>query len=75
MPPTYALRDPTTEKWGKDVARALDRGFNVLVGEQSPKEFIEPKLDIAAAWTEIVEARSTGKSSVTMRQAPDLTPV
>ena len=75
VPPTYALRDPTTENWGKDVARALDRGFNVLVGEQSPEEFIEPKLDIAAAWTDIVEARSTGKSSVTMRQAPDLTPV
>ena len=75
VPPTYALRDPTTEKWGKDVARALDRGFNVLVGEQSPEDFIEPKMDIAGEWPEIGEARSTGKSSVTMRQAPDLTPV
>src|SRR5207342_3880309 len=24
--PTYRLRDPTTQKWTKDVARALDRG-------------------------------------------------
>ena len=74
-PPTYVLRDPTTEAWGKDVARALDRGFNVLVGEKSPEDFIEPKKDIAGEWPEIGEARSTGKSSVAMRQAPDLTPV
>src|SRR4051812_2157637 len=26
--PTYELRDPNTQKWTKDVARALDRGFN-----------------------------------------------
>ena len=30
--PTYELRDPTTQKWNKDAARALDRGFNALVG-------------------------------------------
>ena len=73
--PTYALQDPATEAWRKDVARALDRGFNVLVGEQSPKEFIEPKIDTAGEWPELAEARSTGRSSVAVRQAPDLTPV
>ena len=73
--PTYALRDPATEAWRKDVARALDRGFNVLVGEQTPEDFIEPQVDNAGEWPEIVEARSTGKSIVTARQAPDLTPV
>ena len=31
--PTYRLRDPATQAWNKDVARALDRGFNALVGE------------------------------------------
>src|SRR4051812_12217397 len=30
--PTYQLRDPNTQKWTKDVARALDRGFNAVVG-------------------------------------------
>ena len=74
-PPTYTLRDPATEAWRKDVARALDRGFNVLVGEQSPNDFIEPKADNAGEWPEIAKARSTGRSSVAVRQAPDLTPV
>src|SRR3954466_1287655 len=30
--PTYELIDPSTQKWTKDVARALHRGFNALVG-------------------------------------------
>src|SRR3954466_5852701 len=34
--PTYALKDPNTQKWTKDVARSLDRGFNTLVGADSP---------------------------------------
>ena len=43
--PTYRLRDPTTQKWNKDLARAIDRGFNALVGEESPDEFVEPAVD------------------------------
>src|SRR5690242_1379426 len=30
--PTYQLKDPNTQDWSKDFARALDRGFNFLVG-------------------------------------------
>ena len=30
--PTYELRDPNTQKWNKDAARAADRAFNALVG-------------------------------------------
>ncbi len=74
-PPTYALLDPDSQPWRKDVAQALDRGFNVLVGEQSPADFIEPKVDDAGAWREITTSRSTGEASMLMRQAPDLTPV
>ena len=74
-PPTYVLRDPATEAWGKDVARALDRGFNVLVGERSPDDFIEPGADFAKQWREVEEARSTGAAVSLIRQAPDLTPV
>lgn len=73
--PTYALRDPTTQPWRKDVARALDRGFNVLVGERSPDDFVEPRADRADAWREVQESRATGTSVVLARQAPDLTPV
>lgn len=74
-PATYTLRDPATQPWRKDVARALDRGFNILVGERSPVDFIEPKVDRAEQWAEIGRARSTGSALVTVRQAPDLTPV
>ena len=73
--PTYALRDPATQPWRKDVARALDRGFNILVGERSPDDFIEPELDRADNWPEIAQASSAGAALVTVRQAPDLTPV
>jgi two-component system sensor histidine kinase ChvG len=74
-PPTYTLRDPAREAWRKDVARGLDRGFDVLVGATSPGEFVEPRIDRAAAWPEIDTARSTGRAAATLRQAPDLTPV
>ena len=30
---------PTTQRWSKDAARALDRGFNALVGERRPRRF------------------------------------
>ena len=73
--PTYELQDPATEVWRKDVARSLDRGFNVLVGERSPDDFVEPGRDHAGAWPEVREARSNGRPSVRVRQAPDLTPV
>jgi len=73
--PTYRLRDPTTQKWTKDVARALDRGFNALVGEEFPAEFVEPPVDRAAAWKEVVDSRSRGKIQSEVRVAPELTPV
>lgn len=73
--PTYTLRDPATEAWRKDVARALDRGFNVLVGASSPEDYLEPVNDTAAAWPEIAEARLSASPAVRVRQARDLTPV
>ena len=73
--PTYLLRDPNTEKWKKDVARALDRGFNVLVGEEAPEEFAEPAVDQANAWPEVVKARQAQAAMSTVRSAPDLTPM
>src|SRR5262245_16691316 len=36
--PTFELKDPSTQKWTKDVARALDRGFNALVGARTLEE-------------------------------------
>ena len=72
---TYRLRDPTMQKWTKDVARALDRGFNAIVGEESDEDFIEPGVDRAQAWSEVVDSRSSGEIESEVRQAPELTPV
>ena len=73
--PTYRLRDPTTQKGSKDVARALDRGFDTLVVEESDEDFIEPLLDRAAASGEIADSRRSGETESAIRQAPELTPV
>jgi two-component system sensor histidine kinase ChvG len=73
--PTYELRDPATQKWTKDAARALDRGFNTLVGAKPLDEFVEPANDRLQSWPEAVRARATGKTTTTVRNAPDLTPV
>jgi two-component system sensor histidine kinase ChvG len=73
--PTYTLRDPATEGWTKDVARALDRGFNALVGAQSLDEFLEPRIDRLQAWPEAVAAKGRNKAVTNIRNAPDLTPV
>jgi two-component system sensor histidine kinase ChvG len=73
--PTYELRDPNTQKWTKDVARALDRGFNALVGAQPLDDFAEPAVDRLQAWPEALEARKSGRPETKVRNAPDLTPV
>jgi two-component system sensor histidine kinase ChvG len=73
--PTYELKDPNSQKWTKDVARALDRGFNVLVGAKQLDEFVEPPVDRLQSWPEAVRAKMTGKSATAVRNAPDLTPV
>ncbi len=73
--PTYQLRDPATQKWTKDVARALDRGFNALVGAEPIEDFVEPPTDRLDAWPEAFEAKSNGEVETEVRNAPDLTPV
>ena len=73
--PTYQLRDPATQKWTKDAARALDRGFNALVGANPLEDFIEPRSDRLAAWPEAADAQRTAAVVTEVRNAPDLTPV
>ena len=73
--PTYELRDPSAQKWTKDIARALDRGFNVLVGAKQLDEFVEPSVDRLQSWPEAARAKATGKTATAVRNAPDLTPV
>jgi two-component system, OmpR family, sensor histidine kinase ChvG len=73
--PTYRLRDPATESWMKDAARALDRGFNALVGAEYAPDFVEPANDTIAAWPEAQQARDQNQVTSMLRTAPDLTPV
>ena len=73
--PTYQLVDPSTQRWTKDAARALDRGFNAIVGAKPLDDFVEPVPDRRDAWPEAVRARATGTTVSWVRNAPDLTPV
>jgi two-component system, OmpR family, sensor histidine kinase ChvG len=73
--PTYELRDPNTQKWTKDAARAVDRGFNVLVGAKPLDDFIEPAVDRVEAWPEVLQAKASWETTTRARNAPDLTPV
>jgi two-component system sensor histidine kinase ChvG len=73
--PTYELRDPSTEKWTKDAARALDRGFNMLVGARTHEDYADPPVDRVQAWPEAIRALKLGRPTTKIRNAPDLTPV
>ena len=73
--PTYELTDPSTQKWTKDVARALDTGFNFIVGATPLADYDEPAVDRLQAWPEAVRARERGRSATAVRNAPDLTPI
>lgn len=73
--PTYRLRDPATQGWQKDAARALDRGFSALVGDRPMDDFVEPTVDRAGAWNEIRQSRAKGVTITDVREAPELTPV
>ncbi len=70
--PTYELRDPTTQKWTKDVARALDRGFNAVVGAPTREEYAEPPVDRLQAWPEAVNALQRKRYVTTSAMRPIL---
>ena len=72
--PTYELRDPNTQKWTKDVARALDRGFNAVVGA-SRSTSSSSRRRISSKRGPKRSKEGSGKSVTAVRNAPDLTPV
>lgn len=73
--PRYELRNPADEPWQRHVARALDKMVDHIVWAESPPDFVEPKLDRAGEWPELVAAGSSGKIRSAFRYAPDRTPV
>ncbi len=70
-PPTYELRDPATEPWYRGLARALDNGFDAIVGASRPPYFTPPAVDRLDAWPEAQAALATGRPVVEMRRAPE----
>jgi two-component system sensor histidine kinase ChvG len=74
-PPTYTLRDPHLQPWKRNVARAMDRGIDWIVGAPTYPEFEEPAADRAAAWPEVLETQRTGRAATRFRYAPERTPL
>jgi two-component system sensor histidine kinase ChvG len=72
--PTYELRDPAIEPWYRDIARALDNGFDAIVGASQPPAFEPPAVDSLAAWPEAQAAVAGGQATTELRRAPEGTP-
>ena len=75
-PPPYVLRDPATQGWNRQVARALDRALDLAVGAVTPGDYTEPARDTASAWPEMRAAMARpGQVATAYRFAPDRTPM
>jgi len=72
--PTYELRDPRQEAWYRDVARALDNGFDAIVGARRRPLFTPPPVDRLSAWPEAQAALAQPRPVTEHRRAPDGTP-
>jgi two-component system sensor histidine kinase ChvG len=72
--PTYELRDPATEPWHRGIARALDSGFDAIVGAPRRPLFTPPPQDLLSAWPEAQQALATGSPTTELRRAPEGTP-
>jgi two-component system sensor histidine kinase ChvG len=70
-PPTYSLRDPASEPWTKDVARAMDNALDTIVGRSQPPPLIEPAPDRLQAWPEAANALRSGRALTDLRRAPE----
>ena len=76
--PNYELRDPSTEPWYRGVARALDNGFDAIVGARRRPPYQPPAVDNLAAWPEAQAAlarrracaRSSSPRSTSARSGP-----
>ncbi len=72
--PTYEIRDPADEQWYRGIARALDNGFDAIVGAPQPPRFTPPEEDRLSAWPEAEAALHEGKAVTSLRRAPEGTP-
>lgn len=76
--PSFAFADPARETWMQRFARWLDEVVDALVGAPPVKPY-DPARDAAPAvkaqWPEVFVAEQAGQGTVTLRYAPDRTPV
>ncbi len=72
--PTYELRNPADEPWYRGVARALDNGFDAIVGASRPPIFQPPSNDVLESWPEATTALERGDPVTQIRRAPEGTP-
>lgn len=73
-PPTYELRDPSAEPWYRGVARALDNGFDAIVGAPRAPRLVPPADDRLQAWPEARTALASRRVATELRRAPEGTP-
>jgi two-component system sensor histidine kinase ChvG len=71
--PRYRLRLPSEEDWQRHVARFLDKVVDRIVSADRPPDFVEPAVDRADAWPELLMTRKTGQPQAMNRYAPDRT--
>ncbi|HEY0325784.1 MAG TPA: sensor N-terminal transmembrane domain-containing protein, partial [Allosphingosinicella sp.] len=69
--PTYQLPDPAEEPWPRWFARALDNGFDAIVGARQPPLLELPEDDRLQGWPEAVEAHDQTTTTTALRRAPE----
>ena len=73
--PRFALRDPQSEPWRKDVARFLDRSIKSFGADRPLPRYIEHSPDRAQNWQEAQAATRAPDGAIfdALRRAPDRT--
>jgi two-component system sensor histidine kinase ChvG len=67
-PPTYEMRDPASEPWYRGMARALDNGFDAIVGARRPPLYVPAATDRLADWPEAAAALASRATVTELRR-------
>lgn len=73
--PTFRLIDPKTEPWYMDAARGIDIAMDFVLGADPVPPYADSERPNASNWPELVQGRDEGRTLVSLRYAPDRTPV
>ena len=72
--PSFDLPEPSEIDQGSFALR-MDRWFDRVVGAPTLPDYVEPAVDEATAWPELVRAREESLTQIVLRDAPDGTHV